>query len=200
MKLYYMPGACSLAAHIALRETGQPVELVMVDYQTRRIEGGENYLDINTKGFVPALLLPDGWLLTELSAIFDFIATSTPDSPLAPPTAGEERFRYLEWQSFIATEIHKSFSPLFRPSTPPEFLEPGREHLAKRLATVERHLRSHRYLLGPAYSFIDAYLFTVCRWLGDQEMPMPQWPSLERHFRLVGERPAVKAALSAEGL
>jgi len=200
MKLYYMPGACSLAAHIALREVGKPVELVMVDYQSRQSEEGADFYEINAKGYVPALVLPDGWLLTELSAIFDFIAASAPDSPLVPPTAGEGRYRYLEWQSFIATEIHKSFSPLFRPSTPPEFLEPGRAHLAKRLMTVERQLRSNRYLLGPAYSFLDAYLFTVCRWLGDQKMTLSEWPSLERHFQSVGERPAVREALSAEGL
>lgn len=200
MKLYFFPGACSLAVHIALREARLAFDLEEVDYATRRIRQGGDYKAVNPKGYVPGLLTSDGWLLTEVTAILDFIAERVPEASLAPTGDLKERSRYREWQSFIATEIHKSFSPLFRPTTPKAFLAPGRAHLVKRLATVESHLRCNEFIMGPAFFLLDAYLFTLCRWLKDQEMSLEDWPALERHFNSVGARPTVKSALRAEGL
>ncbi|HMB48895.1 MAG TPA: glutathione transferase GstA [Afifellaceae bacterium] len=200
MKLYGMPGACSLAVHIALREAGLPFEFEEVDYRTRQIAGGGDYYKVNAKGTVPALLVEEGWLLTEVPVILQFVAARAPRAKLLP--AGDERRRYraLEWLNFVATEIHKSFSPLFRPSTPEAFLAPGRAHLSKRLMIVESHLDRNRFLMGGDYCLADAYLFVVCRWLKDQDMALCDWPSLRRHFDETGERPAVRDALIAEGL
>ncbi|MDN3556802.1 glutathione transferase GstA [Halomonas maura] len=199
MKLYYMPGACSLAPHIALREAGQPFSLVEVDYQTRRTAADQDYLEINPKGYVPALVLEDGELLTEVPVILQFVDGQAPDAGLLP-ASGMPRLRALEWLNFTATEIHKSFSPLFRPTTPTAFLKPGREHLSRRLAVIEHHLNEHRYLLGSDFSLADAYLFTVCRWLGDQDLSVANWPALQRHFDDIRSRPAVRDALAREGL
>ena len=199
MKLYFMPGACSLAPHIALREAGLRFSLIEVDYQTRRTAGGRDYHAINPKGYVPALVLDDGQLLTEVPVILQFVDTLAPDAALMP-ASGMRRYQALEWLNFIATEIHKSFSPLFRPTTPSAFLKPGRAHLSRRLDVIERHLHGHRYLTGPEVSLADIYHFTVCRWLGDQNMDTADWPALQRHFDGILGRPAVRAALAAEGL
>lgn len=200
MKLYYMPGACSLAPHIALREAGLSFTLVKVDYKTRRTEDGRDFRYINAKGYVPGLLLKDGWLLTEVPVILQFIDDLVPQAA-APRNAGVRRgYRYLEWLNYIATEIHKSFSPLFRPTTPKTFLKVGRDHLSRRLAVVENHLQDNKYLLGSLFSSADAYLFTVCRWLDDQNLTPSHWPSLLRHSRDVGVRPSVRGALHSEGL
>lgn len=200
MKLYYMPGACSLAAHIALREAGLPFVLVRVDYDTRRTEFGQDYRDINPKGYVPGLLLGDGWLLTEVPVILQYVAASAPEA--AAPWAADPRqdYRYREWLNYIATEIHKSFSPLFRRTTPNAFLRPGKEHLSNRLQAVENHLQANAYLMGAHFSLADAYLFTVCRWLKDQDLALSDWPSLRRHSEEVGARPSVRGALRSEGL
>ena len=200
MKLYVIPGACSLAPHIALREAGLPFDLVEVDYELRRTQQGEDYYDISPKGYVPALLVKDGWLMTEVPVILRYIAERTPERRLAPRHGTRQGYRFLEWMTYVATEVHKSFSPLFRPSTPDAFLGPGREHLSKRLAVVETHLSANRYLLGPRYSLADAYLFTVCRWLKDQDLSLDDWPALQRHSGEIGRRSAVQGALMAEGL
>ncbi|ASM75459.1 glutathione S-transferase GST-6.0 (plasmid) [Pseudosulfitobacter pseudonitzschiae] len=199
MKLYFMPGACSLAPHIALREADLPFSLVEVNYQTRLTEGDRNYLEINPKGYVPALELADGELLTELPVILQYVDALAPEAALLPQP-GMGRYRALEWLNFIGTEIHKSFSPLFRPTTPEAFLKPGREHLSRRLDMAEGHLRQHRYLSGSEFSLADVYLFTVCRWLGDQDLALATWPALQRHFDDILRRPAVRDALAHEGL
>lgn len=199
MKLYFIPGACSLAPHIALRETGLPFSLVHVDYQTRKTACGDDYRASNPKGSVPAVILSDGQLLTEVPVILQYIADKVPDAGLLP-ASGMPRYRALEWLNCIGTEIHKSFSPLFRPDTPDVFLTPGRAHLARRLALVETHLNENRYLTGPSLSLADLYLFTVCRWLGDQAMNLADWPAIERHFADISARKAVRGALESEGI
>lgn len=199
MKLYFMPGACSLAVHIALREAGLPFGLVDVDYRTRETESGCDFRRINPKGYVPALVLDDGTLLTETPVILQFVDGLAPGAHLLP-AAGMQRFRALEWLNFIATEIHKSFSPLFRPTTPDAFLGPGRDHLIRRLAVVERHLKEHRYLMGRDFSLADVYLFTVCRWLGDQTLSIARWPSVRRHSETLRARPTVTKSLIREGV
>lgn len=200
MRLFYMPGACSLAPHIALREAGLPFALVEVDYRTRRYGSGRDYRAVNPKGYVPALLLDDGWLLGEVPVILQYVDELSRDAALLPRADPRQRYRALEWLTFLATEIHKSFSPLFRPGTPKAFLGPGRAHLARRLATAEACLQETRYLLGADYCVADAYLFTLCRWLADQDLALSDWPALSRHFAETAARPAVRQALAAEGL
>lgn len=197
MKLYFMPGACSLAPHIALREAALEFDLVEVDYQTRRMDCGSDYRAVNPKGTVPALRLAGGAVLTEVPVILQFLADKAPDAGLLAGS-GMRRLRALEWLNFIATEIHKSFSPLFRLTTPDVFIQPGKAHLC-RLEFVERHLTRHTYLMGDDFSLADAYLFTVCRWLADQDMPIADWPALQRHFENMRVRPAVQMALKREG-
>lgn len=198
MKLYFMPGACSLAHHIALHEVKLPFSLVEVDYQTRQTEVGD-YRAINPNGTVPALELDSGEVLTEVPVILQFVADQARETRLLP-ASGLRRLRSLEWKSFIATEIHKSFSPLFRPSTPEAFFLPGKEHLRSRLAFVERHLSNRVYLVGERFSLCDIYLFTVCRWLADQGMPIADWPALQHHFENIRIRSSVRTALDREGV
>lgn len=199
MKLYFMSGACSLAPHIALRDAGLPFDLIKVDYRTRRTDSGDDFNAVNPKGYVPALLLETGDLLTEVPVIFQYVAGRAPEAGLLP-ASGIPRLRSLEWLNFIATEIHKSFSPLFRPTTPASFLQPGKQHLRGRLAILEDQLSRQSYLSGAEFSLPNIYLFVVCRWLADQDMAFAEWPALQRHSDAIGMRPAVQQALSEEGL
>ena len=198
MKLYFMPGACSLAPHIAMCEAALEFDLVEVDYQTRSIDCGGDYRTVNPKGTVPALLLADGEVLTEVPVILQFVADQAPDADLLP-TSGLRRLRALEWLNFIATEIHKSFSSLFRPTTPDAFLRPGKAHLRSRLDFVERHLSNRSHLMGDDFSLADVYLFTICRWLRDQDISIADWPALHRHSAKIQLRPCVRKALEREG-
>ncbi|WP_430448834.1 glutathione transferase GstA [Rhodophyticola sp.] len=198
MKLYFMPGACSLAAHIAMCEAALEFDLVEVDYQTRRMDCGSDYRTINPKGSVPALRLADGSVLTEVPVILQYVADEAPDTRLLP-ASGMRRLRALEWLNFIATEIHKSFSPLFRPTTPDAFLQPGKAHLRSRLGFAERHLSNRTYLMGDDFSLADVYLFTVCRWLADQNISLGNWPALQQHSERIRFRPPVRKALDREG-
>lgn len=200
MILYYMPGACSLAVHIALREAGLPFQLAEVGYENRQLLRGGDFRHVSRKAYVPALTLDDGSLLTEVQVILQYVDALVPDAHLLPVAGGMERYRAFEWLNFVATEIHKSFSPLFRPSTPRSFLKPGRDHLVRRLDIVERQLEGAPFLSGDRYCAADAYLFTCCRWLDDQDLDIGAWPMLTRHFQSVTRRPAVQAALAAEGL
>lgn len=199
MKLYIMPGACSLAPHIALREAGLPFSLVAVDYRTRRTAGGSDYYKISPKGYVPALVLDSGEVLTEVPVILQFVDSKVPQAALLP-TSDLQHLRSLEWLTFLATEIHKSFSPLFRPETPASFLAPGRLHLCRRLSLIEDHLCQHEYLMGDDFSLADVYLFVLCRWLRDQDLALADWPSLHRHSETIRMRPAVQQAMGREGL
>ncbi|MBJ3764646.1 glutathione transferase GstA [Maribius pontilimi] len=199
MKLYFMPGACSLAPHIALREAGLRFSLVEVDYRSKRTSDGRDFHEINPKGYVPALELNGGDLLTEVPVILTYIDEISGQKALLP-RRGSDRLIALEWLNYIATEIHKSFSPLFRPRTPTAFLAPGRAHLSRRLDFVERHLQHREYLLGPGFSLPDIYLFTVFRWLDDQELSPTDWPALQRHSEAIAARQSVKDALEQESL
>lgn len=199
MTLHFMPGACSMATHIALREGNLEFDLVEVDYRTRRTETGSDYRAINPKGTVPALRIADGEVLTEVPVILLFLADEAPDAGLLP-ASGLRRLRALEWLNFIATELHKSFSPLFRPTTPDAFPQPGKAHLRGRLAFVERHLSRHTHLMGDDFSLADVYLFTVCRWLADQDIPLADWPALQRNSQRIRGRHTVRHALAREGV
>lgn len=199
MKLYFMPGACSLAVHIALREAQLKFSLAEVDYDTRTFLGGGDFCLINAKQSVPALMLGDGTVLTEVQTILYYLDLVSPETVLIP--ADElGHLRALEWLSYLSTEIHKSFSPLFRAHTPKQFLDSGRRHLNGRLAYVERHLGENSFLLGSKFYVPDAYLFTLCRWLPDQCFALERLPNIEQFMCRVSKRTSVVAALRSEGL
>jgi glutathione S-transferase len=200
MKLYYSPGACSLSPHIALREAGLPVELVKVDLAAKKLADGSDYLGINPKGYVPAVQLPNGELLTEGPAIVQFIADQNADSRLAPKAGTIERVRLQEWLTFIGTEIHKTFSPLFNKATSAEVKTAAIATLEKRFAYVSEELGSKDYLLGAQFTVADGYLFTVLNWTKFVGLDLNKWPVLAAYHARVAARPKVQEALKAEGL
>jgi glutathione S-transferase len=200
MKLYYMPGACSLSPHIVAREAGLPVQLVLVGRDKKLPDGGD-YRALNPKGYVPALQLDDGTVLTEGPAIVQYLADQVPDLALAPPNGSIQRYRLQEWLNFLTSEIHKSFSPLFRPNTPEDYKPIVKENLAGRFGLIEQHLADGRnYLLGEQFSVADAYLFVLLRWAPGQGLDLARWPNLAAYVKRVAARPAVDAALDAEKL
>ncbi|WP_340118688.1 glutathione transferase GstA [Pelagibius sp. 7325] len=201
MKLYYLPGACSLAPHIALREVGATFELDRLDKASKKTESGVDFLTVNPKGYVPALSLDDGDLLTENASILQFIADANPSAALAPAAGTRERVRLQEHLNFIATELHKSFSPLFAPGSSDEMKAAARKKVAQRLDLVEKWLADGRsYLLGDTFSVADAYLFTVVNWTFPTSISLAPWPHVAAYHQRVAARDSVKAALKAEGL
>ncbi|MCL2523037.1 MAG: glutathione transferase GstA [Betaproteobacteria bacterium] len=199
MKLYYFPGACSLASHIALRESGMPFEIDKLDLATRKTASGEDYPQINPKGYVPALRLDDGSILTEGPAILQYVADRKPDMQLAPTAGTMGRYRLQEWLTYIGTEIHKSFGPLF--GTPsPEVHEQAVTQLHRRFAYADAWLADKDYLVGGRYSVADIYLFVVSGWGGHVGFDMSPFPNVQKHSARIAARPAVQAALKAEGL
>ena len=198
MKLYYARGACSQAPHIILLETGLPFEKVHVDLETKRTESGEDYLAIAPKGAVPALELDDGQLLTENAVVLQYIADQAPGWHLIPPYGTMERYRVLEWLNYIATELHKAFAPLFHPTGEPR--AHAIESLAAKFDFVESQLGGSLYLTGDAFGVADAYLFVVLGWARVFRFDFARWPGLKALRQRIGERPAVRAALHAEGL
>lgn len=197
MKLYHSPGACSQAPHIALIETGLPFEAVKVDLRTKRLETGEDYFAINPKGAVPALEMDDGGLLTENAVVLQYIADRAPDARLIPPTATLARYRVLEWLNYIATELHKGFAPLFHPTGEPR--AHAIEALEAKLGYVDGELGAGPYLAGADVSVADLYLFVVLGWTRIFHIDLARWPALAAFREHMLERPAVRAALHAEG-
>ncbi|EIT26314.1 glutathione transferase GstA [Yersinia pestis] len=200
MKLFYKPGACSLSPHIVLREAGLDFSIERVDLVTKKTETGADYLSINPKGQVPALVLDDGSLLTEGVAIVQYLADKVPDRHLIAPSGTLSRYHAIEWLNFIATELHKGFSPLFNPNTPDEYKTIARERLDKQFSYVDSVLAEHDYLLGKKFSVADAYLFTVSRWANALNLQIKERSHLDQYMARVAERPAVKAALAAEDI
>jgi glutathione S-transferase len=194
MKLFYVPGVCSLSPHIVLREMGADFKLDKVDRTTKISESGVNYNQLNPKSYVPALQLDDGTLLTEGAAIVMYLLDQKGGEKVAPKPGSKERYKLQEWLVFIATEIHKNFSPLFRKTTDPAF----RENLTRRLDLVAKVLSTQPFLLGDKFSAADAYLFTVLRWAARVELPLPQ--PLQQFMERMKARPAVAEALKVEGL
>ena len=197
MKLYIMPGACSMASNIALREAGIEFELAKVDRRTKRVDGVE-FATINPKGYVPALRLDDGQVLTENVVVLQYIADLNPVAKLAPPVGTLERYRVQEWLSFINSELHKSFSPLYSSEAGEETKTYARNYLAKRLGYVEEALGNKKYLMGEQFTVADAYLFTVLTW--GAHVAVDIGPKLTSYVDLVRERPHVLEAMTAEGL
>jgi glutathione S-transferase len=200
MQLYFSPGACSLASHIALKETGLPFEAVKVDGRAKKTATGEDYWQVTAKGYVPALRLDDGQVLTEGTAILPYIADRSPASGLAPAAGTLERYRLHEWLGYINSEIHKNFGPFFTPGVTDEAKAAARAHLGKRFAFVQQSLEGREFLLGNAFSVADAYLFTVLGWCRLVGIDLGEWPALKAWHAKVAQRPTVQAAMRAEGL
>ena len=200
MKLYFSPGACSLASHIVLFETGMPFTTERVDLQAKTTAGGADFNRINPKGYVPALELKDGTVLTEGPAIFQFLADLTPASNLAPANGTLERYELIALLNFISTEIHKNYSPLFNPQTTAEEQQVRRAALAKRYAYLEQTLAGRDFLTGDTFSVADAYLFTVSNWAGRLKVDLSGFRNLQAWQARVGMRPSVQQAMRAEGL
>lgn len=201
MKLYYAPGACSLSPHISLREAGADFEIVKVDTATHRTETGADFKAINPKGYVPALVLESGDVVTEGAAVVQYIADRFPAAKLAPANGTLERTRLHEQLNFISSELHKAFSPLFSKTASAEAKDAAAAQVAKRFCNVESLLSDGRpHLLGEAFSVADAYLFTVVNWGSVTGVSLDPWPHLTAYMQRIGERPAVRAAMQAEGL
>lgn len=200
MKLYYAPASCSLSPHIVLREAGLPFELVKVSTKTHKLADGGDFHAINSKGYVPVLEWDDGERLSEGPAIVQWIADQAPASGLAPAAGTRERARLQEWLNFITSEIHKTFTPLFVPTSSDEMKAAAKAAVERRLAWVEEQLEGRDYLLGKDFSVADAYLFTVASWGQYVGIEVQQWPRLAAYLQRVAARPAVQAALQAEGL
>jgi glutathione S-transferase len=200
MKLYYAPGVCSLSPHIALEEAGLKHTLVKTDIRAKKIEGGGDYTAINSLGYVPALALDDGTILTEGPAIVQYIADQAPDKKLAPANGTPARYRLQSWLNFISTEVHKGFSPLFNAQMPDAAKQFARDRLATRFAHLDAHLAKNAYLMGEAFSVADAYCFTVLRWTVPTKIDLAPYPNLQAYMKRVEARPGVQAAMKAEGL
>lgn len=200
MKLFYKPGACSLAPHIILRETGKAFTLEAVDLMTKRLGDGSDYLAINPKGQVPALQLDDGTLITEAVVIMQYLADSVPQKNLLAATGEMSRYKTLEWLNYIATELHKGFTPLFRPDTPDEYKPTVRSLLEKKLSFVNGELASREFIAGDHFTIADAYLYNVLRWARAIKLEMGSLSNIDAFMARVAARESVIATLAAEGL
>lgn len=201
MKLYFSPGACSLSPHIVLRESGLPFELERVDLQTKKLKSsGADFLAVNPKGQVPVLQLDSGEILTEGPAIVQYLADQKPASGLAPANGTLARYHLQEWLNFITSELHKGFSPLFRPNTPADYLPIAKENLANKFTFLDKQLAGRKYLMGDGFTVADAYGFTIVGWSKYKEIDLGRWPNLNSYMDRVGSRPKVQEAMKAEGL
>jgi glutathione S-transferase len=200
MKLYYSPGACSLSPHIALKEAGLAFEAIAAPTKTKKLPDGSDYYNINPLGYVPLLELDNGQRLREGPAIVQYIADLVPDKKLAPANGSFERYKLQEWLTFIGTELHKSFGPLFAPGTPDEFKKATKDRLLSRLQWVDGELKGRNYLMGEQFTVADGYLFTVAGWSKYVGLDISALANLGAYMARVAARPAVQAALKAEGL
>ncbi len=200
MKLYYSPGACSLSPHIALREAGLPFEPVMASTKTHKLADGTDFYTINPLGYVPVLELDDGRRLREGPAIVQYIADQVPAKQLAPANGTFERYQLQEWLTFIGTEIHRGFGPLFNPATPADYKPVVKERLQQRLQWVDGQLAGREYLMGDQFTVADGYLFTTCSWCKYVGVDISTLSHLQSYMARVAARPAVQEALKAEGL
>ncbi len=200
MKLYYSPGACSLSPHIALHEAGLAYTPVLASTKSHKLQDGTDYYTINPLGYVPLLELDSGERLREGPAIVQYIADQVPDKQLAPANGTLARYRLQEWLTFIGTELHKGFSPLFNPATPDDYKPLVRERLLQRLQWVDGQLAGKQYLMGDQFTVADGYLFTVTNWTQPTKLDISGLANLAAYRERVGARPAVQAAMKAEGL
>ncbi|MGB5131119.1 MAG: glutathione transferase GstA [Steroidobacteraceae bacterium] len=200
MKLFYSPGACSLSPHIVAQEAGIDLQLVKVDTKTKTIAADGDYWAINPKGYVPAIEAENGEVLTEGPAIVQYLADLKPESNLAPANGTWARTRLQETLNYITSEIHKTYSPLFNPKTPEEVRTERKEYLRKRYALLDRQLEGRKYLFGEQFTIADAYLFVVTNWARGVKLELADFTNLLAFQQRVAARPAVRAAMRAEGL
>jgi glutathione S-transferase len=209
MMLYFTPGVCSLSPHIVFKETGVPFQAVKTDIRAKTFEaktpdGVGDYRTISPLGYVPALQLADGTVLTEGPAIVQYIADQAPGAHMTPAKGSSDHYKMLAWLNFISTEVHKGFTPLLSPMIVGKLSDEAkavfRERLTARLAHIDQHLGTHDYLLGKAFSVADAYCFTTLRWTAAIKMDLAPFPHIQAYMKRVQARPAVQAAMQAEGL
>ena len=200
MKLYYSPGACSLAPHIVLSEAGVQFEAIQAPTKTHQLPDGSDYYLINPLGYVPLLELSDGTRLTEGPAIVQYIADQVPEKNLAPTNGTVARAQLQSWLNFVSTELHKGFSPLFNPATPADYKIVVIDKLMSRLAWVDGQLAGKSYLMGDTFSVADPYLFTVTNWAPRVGVNISSFSNIANFRDRMSARPAVQAAMKAEGL
>ena len=200
MKLYYAPGACSLAPHILASEAGLDLDLVKVDLAAKRTEAGDDYLAVNPKGSVPALVADNGEVLTEAAVLLQYLADQVPEAGLIPEPGSFARYRALEALNFVATEIHKGFGPLWKDTTPAETRQSAKDLLAVRFTYLDGKLADRPYLLGDRFTAPDAYAFTVLSWAKLFGIDLARWPNIAAYVGRIAARPKVREALIAEGL
>ncbi|MBC7499152.1 MAG: glutathione transferase GstA [Herminiimonas sp.] len=200
MKLYYSPGACSMAPHIVARESGIPIDLVKVDIPNKKTADGSDFWKVNPKGYVPALELDNGKVLTEVGVICQYLADQMPESKLVPAFGTIERYEQMAALNFAATEIHKQIGALFNPAMTAEMKEVQMGTIKHRLTSLEQMLEGRQYIMGDNFSAADAYLFTVLNWTRIHKIDLAPWPRIKTYMALVGARPKVQETLKAEGL
>lgn len=200
MKLYYSPGACSLAPHIVALEAGLKLDLVKVDIPNKKTESGDDFWQINAKGYVPALALDNGEVITEVAVICQYLADQNPASGLIAPFGSIERYRQMAALNFVATEVHKSIGALFNPEFTPEMRTVQTATIARRLNALEKMLAGRDYMMGERFTAPDAYLFTVLNWTRIHKIDTSGWPNIEALMARVADRAQVRAAMQAEGL
>ena len=201
MKLYFAPGSCALSPHIVLEELGLPYELDKVDNRAKKTQDGGDFLAVNSRGYVPALQLDDGEVLVEGAAIVQYLGDLVPEQGLVPHNGTMERVRLQEWLGFIATELHKGFSPFFNPRLPDESKAILRERLVQRYDWLAKEMVGKEFVMGEHFTVADAYLFTILRWGTTQnQMEVSKWPVLKAYADRIAARPAVHRAMLAQGL
>ncbi len=200
MQLYYSPGACSMAPHIVAREAGHAFDLVKVNIPEKKTADGGDFWKINPKGYVPALQLDDGNVLTEVAIICQYLADQKPDSGLVPRFGTLERYREMEWLNFAATEVHKQIGALFNPKLTPEMKEVQLGVIERRLNALEKMLEGRPYAMGERFTVADAYLFTVLNWAPMHKIDLGKWPNIKAYVARVAARPKVQETLRVEGL
>jgi len=198
MKLYFSPGACSLSPNIVAREAGIPLELVKVDLGTKKIHSDGDYFAVNAKGYVPALQLEDGSVLTEVPAVVQYLADRKPEAGLVPAAGTPERYRMQEMLGYVNSEIHKAYSPLFNPSAPAATVDERKAYLKKRYKLIDERLAGRQYLFGDQFTAADAYLFTITNWAGTVKLDLSEYANLAAFQKRVAARPAVQEAMRAE--
>jgi glutathione S-transferase len=182
------------------RELGIPLELKKVNTKDKTVEGGGDYWQVNPRGYVPALVLDNGETLTEGPAIVQYLADQKPESGLAPKNGTMERYRVQEWLNFLTSEVHKQFTPLFKPNTPEEYKKIAKENLANRFNWMDQQLAGKDYLTGKTFTVADAYAFVLLGWTRPMQIDLARWPNLQAFHKRVAARPKVKEAMQAEGL
>jgi glutathione S-transferase len=200
MKLYYSPGACSLSPHIALLEAGLKFDAILASTKTKKLADGTDYYTINPLGYVPLLELDDGTRLAEGAAIVQYIADQAPEKNLAPANGTIERYKLQSLLHFISTEVHKNFSPLFKPGTSPEAQQAAKDSIAGRLKWIDGELAGKQYLMGDTFTVADGYLFNVTNWAAFVKLDLSPFTNILAFRERVAARPAVQQAMKAEGL